>query len=183
MIPSSVNRDWLIEKHQLFDLIANLKEKACDIKPNTTTSQKRYALAGVSFGDLTTKMLNGEISYYFEQNDKQPLSLKQFVPVFNSNDVTDNEYISPKEATVRLGVNINAIYDFIKLGYLESEKRQVNRTPRPVKMIPTRSIKSFKHHYLLTREIRDIKTTDIVEVSGPEIDGCCVKVYSISHLN
>ena len=72
-------------------------------------------------------MLTGDISFGYKPNKKQLLSLEQFTPYYDANDEPLADFLSPTEATIELGVNINAIYDFIKLGYLECEKQQVKR--------------------------------------------------------
>lgn len=176
--PSSVNRDWLVEQNQIELLISRLSEGCSKIDPKTTNAHKRFAFAKVDFSCLIERMLNGTVDYYFKPNDATPFSLGQFVPFFQSSDMPNQDFITPREATIRLGVNLNAIYDFIKLGYLYSEKRYVNRTPRPVKMIPASSIQNFKRRYLLTKELRDMPVKNVTAVSGPEIDGCCVKIYA-----
>ncbi len=175
--PNSENRDWLIENWKIKKLVNRLIATADFTVRKSSTTKKRYAFTKVSFSRLMLSMLNGDINYGYTQNKKKPLSLEQFTPAFDINDQPNSQYISPTEATIELGVNINAIYDFIKLGYLQHEKQEVKRTARPVKMIPKASINKFKSRYLLTRQVKKVAVNNIELVSGPKIDGCCVKVY------
>jgi len=175
--PNNENRDWLIEKPQIKKLIRQLKSSADLTIKKSNTAQKRFTFIKVSFGRLIKSMLNGDINFGYIPNKKQPLSLEQFTPCFDANDKPLTGFISPTEATIELGVNINAIYDFIKLGYLECDKLQVKRTARPIKMIPRSSINKFKSRYLLTRQARKLRANNIELMSGPIIDGCCVNLY------
>ena len=176
--PNHENRDWLVEKSQIERLVNQLKSSADPTVKKSNTTQKRYTFVKIGFGRLIQSMLNGDINYGYTPNKKKPLSLEQFTPAFDINDQPNSQYISPTEATIELGVNINAIYDFIKLGYLECEKQQVKRTARPVKMIHKVSIDQFKSRYLLTRQARKLKGNNIELISGPKTDGCCVNLYT-----
>jgi hypothetical protein len=176
--PNNENRDWLIEKSQIEKLVNKLKSSSDPTVKKSETAQKRYTFTKVNFGHLIQSMLNGDINYGYTPNKKKPLSLEQFTPAFDINDQQNSQYISPTEATIELGVNINAIYDFIKLGYLQHEKQEVKRTARPVKMIPKASINKFKSRYLLTRQARKLKGNNIELISGPKTDGCCVNLYT-----
>jgi hypothetical protein len=175
--PNSENRDWLIENFKIEKLVNRLIATADFTVRKSSTTKKRYAFTKVSFSRLMLSMLNGDINYGYTPNKKKPLSLEQFTPCFDANDESFADFLSPTEATIELGVNINAIYDFIKLGYLKCEKLQVKRTARPIKMIPKLSIDKFKSQYLLTRQVKKVAVNNIELVSGPKIDGCCVKVY------
>jgi hypothetical protein len=175
--PNSENRDWLIENFKIEKLVNRLIATADFTVRKSSTTKKRYAFTKVSFSRLMLSMLNGDINYGYTPNKKKPLSLEQFTPAFDINDQPNSQYISPTEATIELGVNINAIYDFIKLGYLDCEKQQVKRTARPVKMISKVSIDKFKSRYLLTRQVKNVSPGNVSLISGPRIDGCCVKVY------
>ncbi|MBL4941607.1 MAG: TniQ family protein [Colwellia sp.] len=176
--PNNENRDWLIERSQIKKLVKQLKSSADPTIKNSETSQKRYAFIKVNFGRLIQSMLNGDINFGYIPNKNQPLSLEQFSPCFDANDEPLTDFLSPTEAKIELGVNINAIYDFIKSGYLECEKKQVKRTARPVKMIPKASIDKFKSQYLLTKQAKKSKGFNIKLISGPKIDGCCVNLYT-----
>lgn len=176
--PNNENRDWLIEKLQIEKLVNRLKSSTVLTIKKSKTAQKRYTFTKVNFSRLIQSMLNGGINYGYTPNKRLPLSLKQFTPNFDANDEANNEFLSPGEVAIELGVNINAIYAFIKLGYLEYEKLQVKRTARPVKMIPKASIDKFKSRYLLTKQVNKISLSNVKLVSGPKIDGCCVNLYS-----
>ncbi len=175
--PNSENRDWLVEKSQIEELIKQLKSSAVHTIKKSKTAQKRFTFVKVGFGRLIQSMLDGDISYGYALNKKQPFSLEQFSPYFDANDEPLDNFLSPTEATIALGVNINAIYEFIKLGYLECKKLQVKRTARPVKMIPKASIDEFKSRYLLTSQARKLKGNNIELISSPKIDGSCVNLY------
>lgn len=176
--PNSENRDWLIENLEIERLVNRLIATADFTVKESSTAKKRYAFAKVSFSRLMQSMLRGSINYGYTPNKKKPLSLEQFTPAFDLNDQPNSQYISPTEATIELGVNINAIYDFLKLGYLQYEKQQVKRTARPIKMIPKASINKFKLRYLLTRQVKNVSPGNVSLISGPRIDGCCVNLYS-----
>jgi hypothetical protein len=178
--PNTENRDWLIEKRQIEKLVVQLKSSADPAVKNSNTAQKRFTFVKVSFGRLIQSMLNGGISFGYKANKKRPLSLEQFTPYFDANDEPITDFLSPIEATIELGVNINAIYDFIKLDYLECVKQQVKRTARTIKMIPKASIDKFKSQYFLTRQARKLKGNNIELMSGPKVDGCCVNLYTQS---
>jgi hypothetical protein len=175
--PNNENRDWLIEKSQIKKLVFRLKSSSDHTVKKYKTAQKRYTFTKVNFGCLFRSMLNGEINFGYTANKKRPLSLVQFTPYFDDNDEPLADFLSPIEATRELGVNINAIYDFIKLGYLECEKLQVKRTARPIKMIPKTSIEKFMSHYMLSKNTKNMHPNDIYLTSGPKIDGCCVNLY------
>jgi hypothetical protein len=175
--PNAENRDWLIEKSQIEKLIAQLKSFADPAVKKSNTAQKRFSFVKINFGRLIQSMLNDSISFGYKSNKKRPLSLQQFTPCFDANDEPISDFLSPIEATIELGVNINAIYDFIKLGYLECDKLQVKRTARPIKMITQKSIENFKSKYRLSRQLKT-SAHSLQLVSGPRIDGCCVNIYA-----
>lgn len=175
--PSTSNRDWLIELSQADGLVQSLMAGACAESNEKRHTIKRYAFAKVNFAELIKLMLSGEIKYNFTQNKKHPNSLSQFIPTFDSSDEPYSHLMTPSEAIRLLNINKNAVYDFIKLGYLESEKVCVNRTPRPVKMITKASITAFKSRFLLTNQLL-LPKANYQRVSGPDIDGCCVNLYS-----
>jgi|GEM_PF-3037294 len=175
--PNSESRDWLIERLEVKKLINRLKASVDVSIKKSITAKKRYTFAKVDFSRLIQSMLEKSINYGYTANKKQPLSLEQFTPSFDANDKPLNDFLSPTEAKIELGVNINAIYDFIKLGYLECNKLQVKRTARPIKMIPKASINKFKSRYLLTRNTKNMHPNDIYLTSGPMVDGCCVNLY------
>ncbi|MBL4941600.1 MAG: hypothetical protein JKY81_08045 [Colwellia sp.] len=79
-------------------------------------------------------------------------------------------------------MNVNAIYDFIKLGYLECKKQEVKRTARAVKMIPKASVGKFKSRYLLYNQLSLPKAND-ARLAAPNVDGCCVSLFSKTQFN
>ena len=178
--PNAKNRDWLVEKLQIEKLIELLKSSADPAVKKSNSAQKRFTFIKVGFGRLIKSMLNGDITFGYKPNKKRSLSLEQFTPCFDANDEPIANFLSPTEATIELGVNINAIYDFIKLGYLECLKLQVKRTARPIKMIPKTSIEKFKSQYFLYNQL-SLPKANYARLAGPNIDGCCVNVYSIKH--
>lgn len=175
--PNTENRDWLVEKSQIEELIELLKSSADPAVKKSNSAQKRFTFIKVDFGRLIQSMLTSDISFGYEPNKKRPLSLEQFTPYFDANDEPLADFLSPNEATIELGVNINAIYDFIKLGYLECRKKQVKRTARPIKMITQTSIENFKSKYRLSRQLKT-SAHSLQLISGPRIDGCCVNIYA-----
>jgi len=175
--PNAENRDWLVEKSQIEELIGQLKSSADLSIKKSNTAQKRFTFIKVDFGRLIKSMLEGDVRYGYIPNKKKALSLQQFSPCFDDNDEPFDNSLSPTEAKIELGVNINAIYDFIKLGYLECEKQQVKRTARPIKMITQKSIENFKSKYRLSRQLKN-SAHNLQLVSGPKIDGCCVNIYA-----
>jgi hypothetical protein len=179
--PGSENRDWLIENLNVERLVNRLIATADFTVRKSSTTKKRYAFTKVSFSRLMLSMLNGDINYGYTPNKKKPLSLEQFTPIFNAKDESNNEFLSPTEATIALSVNINAIYDFIKFGHLECEKQKVKRTARPVKMIPKTSIDKFRSHYFLFKQAKTLAYNEYELISGPKVNGCCVNLYSRKH--
>ncbi|MGX1112670.1 hypothetical protein ACSSVW_002076 [Pseudoalteromonas sp. MBR-15] len=179
LIPSKNNRDWLVQITLIKKVINKLKSRADNKNDNTKNKSavKRFTFAKFNLANLISEMLNGKIKFNFDLDKHNPLSLKQFTPHFEIADDKIEEYISPAEAVQQLGVNKNAIYDFIKLGYLNCDKIQVKRTPRPIKMIPKKSIDNFKSKYRLSSQLKK-SSGKLTLVSGPRVDGCCVNLYS-----
>jgi hypothetical protein len=175
--PNAKNRDWLVEKPQIEKLIELLKSSADPAVKKSNTAKKRFTFVKIGFGRLIKSMLNGDINFGYKANKKRSLSLEQFTPYLDANDEPITNFLSPNEAKIELGVNINAIYDFIKLGYLECDKQQVKRTARPIKMITQKSIENFKSKYRLSRQLKT-SAHNLQLVSGPRIDGCCVNIYA-----
>ena len=56
-----------------------------------------------------------------------------------------------QQTSKELGVNINAIYDFAKRGFLPIKKLQTGRTARPIKLISRSRIEQFKNNYVLSK--------------------------------
>lgn len=171
------NRDWLIEKHRVEDIILRLKCSAQKqvINANYDSNLKQFYFGNYSFKTLIAKMLGGAVEYNYEECKERPFSLRQFIPIFSNEDQSSSEYLSPNEASGVLGININAIYDLIKRGYLDVEMKSVNRTARPVKMIPVSSIQKFNAHFMFSGAGK--KPHQDLKIAGPKLDGCCVNVY------
>lgn len=175
--PSDSNRDWLIERSETDKLVRDLIAGASTHVEQFTHAIKRYTFSKVSFASLIKSMLSGDIEYSYKADRKQPHSLMQFFPSVDNSDEPHQLFVTPAEAVTLLSVNKNAIYDFIKFGYLKSEKISVKRTPRPVKMISTASIANFKSRYLLSNQL-SLPKANYEKLSGPKIDGCCVNLFS-----
>ncbi|WP_233078864.1 hypothetical protein, partial [Rheinheimera soli] len=176
--PEGNNRDWLIEKLHIENFISRLKKGASRsvhyAEHNRITN--KISFLKHNFIETIRDMLNGKMTYSFAENKSKPFSIEQFVPMALGDDQKIEGYLSPCEASGVLGVNINAIYDFIKRGYLDVEMKSVQRTTRPIKMIPTASIQQFKYRFILSGSRG--KTSHLhSKISGPKLDGCCVNVY------
>ncbi|GLX84306.1 hypothetical protein tloyanaT_05580 [Thalassotalea loyana] len=175
--PTESNRDWLIERSEADKLVTQLIASACKNVRGNRHAVKRYTFSKVNFANLIKSMLSGEIEYSYKPDKKKPNSLMQFIPNLDDTDEPSQLFVSPSEAIKLLNTNKNAIYDFIKLGYLKAEKINVKRTPRPVKMISKASIANFKSHYLLRDQLNS-PIANYKKLSGPNIDGCCVNLFS-----
>ena len=174
--PSESNRDWLIERSELDKLATQLIAGACTNVKEKRHVVKRYTLSKVNFANLINLMLSGEVKYSYKSDKNQSHSLMQFIPTWDDYDEPNQLFVTPYEAITLLNTNKNAIYDFIKLGYLKSKKISVKRTPRSIIMISKASIICFKSRYLLTRQLT-LPKTSYVRLSGSDIDGCCVNIY------
>jgi len=175
--PTESNRDWVIERYEADKLVTQLIACACKNIRANRHAVKRYTFSKVNFTNLIKSMLSGEIEYSYKPDMKHPHSLMQFTPTLNDFDEPNPLFVSPSEAVKLLNTNKNAIYDFIKLGYLKAEKINVKRTPRPVKMISKASITDFKSLYLLRNQLI-LPVANYVKLSGPQIDGCCINLFS-----
>lgn len=175
--PSKSNRDWLIDKSEIEQLIKSLIKSAEENITAKTSAIKRFTFSKVNLANLVSDMLSNNIKFGYVSDKEKPFSLMQFTPIFDANDPIDSNFVSPAEAIHLLGVNKNAIYDFIKLGYLEYKKINVKRTPRSVTMILRNSVVRFKALYRFSRQLKDQNEGNFILVSGPKIDGCCVNVY------
>ncbi|MBO1256695.1 hypothetical protein J3L16_13465 [Alteromonas sp. 5E99-2] len=174
--PTESNRDWLIDRSEADKLVTQLIASACKNVRANRHAVKRYTFSKVNFANLIKSMLSGAIEYCYKPDKKEPHSLKQFIPILDDTDEPNQLFVSPSEAIKLLNTNKNAIYDFIKLGYLKAKKIKVKRTPRPVKMISKASIANFKSHYLLRNQLNS-PLANYKKLSGPNIDGCCVNLY------
>ena len=178
--PDDTLRDWLFDRKELQAFISKIKD--CVTTPNKLpTSLKTSTFKALTFnGDCISTVIeniiiNKLVAIYIEDPNNQ-LSLQQFHPCFDIS-FQPYEYVSPKQASEILGVNINAIYDFIKRGFLIGEKKQVGRTSRRVMLIQQSSINYFKKYYFLTRDISKSKKQNYQLKSGPRKDGGSVNLY------
>jgi hypothetical protein len=178
--PDDELRDWLFNKDELQAFISKIKD--CVTTPNKLpTSLKTSTFKALTFnGDcistvIENVILNKLVVIYIEDPNNQ-LSLQQFHPCFD-NTFQPDAYLSPKQASIELGVNINAVYDFAKRGFLIIEKQQVGRTARPVKLIPKYSIDSFKNNYVLSKQLKPEDKHKFELISGPTVNGGLVNLY------
>jgi hypothetical protein len=177
--PDNKLRDWLFDKKELQALISKIK--ACATTPNTHTSLKpstfkALTFHGVCISTVIENILFNKTAMIYIEEPNNLLSLQQFHPCFD-NTFQPDAYISPKQASKTIGVNINAIYDFIKRGFLIIEKQQVGRTTRPVKLIPQRSIESFKNNYVLSKHFKSEDKHKFELISGPTVNLGLVNLY------
>ena len=175
--PTLTNRDWLIEKREIKRLINRLKANASPSVCNPTTAIRRFSFAGYSFADLIEKMLSGKVNYAYSGSNNAHFSLIKFTLFFQTDDDVSTELLTPQEACSALGINKNVIYEFIKIGLIDCLKQKVNRTPRPIKLIPKASIIQFKTCYLLKHQLNGIPVSDLEPISGPKINGGLINVY------
>jgi hypothetical protein len=77
--PSSLNRDWVIDKAQCRALIEDLRKKARKTRPPPgAVSMAGIQRQGYSIVQLVEAMQTGELEYGLGSNSKQPESFKQF---------------------------------------------------------------------------------------------------------
>ncbi|WP_160063693.1 TniQ family protein [Psychromonas sp. L1A2] len=178
--PNDELRDWLFDKKELQAFTSKIKD--CITTPHKLpTSFKSSTFKALTFnGDCISTVIENIVinktAVIYTENPNNPLSLQQFHPCFDVS-LQPNKYVSPKQASKILGVNINAIYDFAKRGFLIIEKQQVGRTARPVKLIPKYSIDSFKNNYVLNKHFKSEDKHKFELISGPAINGGLVNLY------
>jgi len=175
--PSENWRDWIFDIVDIADSIQSLKRKANSAKNKDTSSIQPFRannFRGESAAEIVTNMQTGKLPFEFIPNSKHPLSLDQFrpIPVSNSN-VISKRHISPEQAAIDLKININAIYEFIKLGLLEAEKVFTKVHTRKVLLIHKHSLAEFKKRFVL----KPISKQGLIGISGPRINGGIVNVY------
>lgn len=175
--PNTENRDWLIERLEIEKLISLLKVRVTPSILNSKNTKKRFAFAGNNLAELIQKMLSNEVKYGYIASKNKPLSLGQFTPTFESYDDTSDDFLTPPEVCSTLGINKNAVYDFIKVGLLVCTKQNVKRTARPIKLIPKISISQFKKKYLLRHQLNGTSLNSFEIISGPKINGGLINVY------
>ena len=175
--PNLDNRDWLIEKMHIEQLVNRLKVTAIPSTENLITAKKRFAFAGYNLANVIQHMLSDKIKFTYTDSKNAPYSIEQFTPILRIYDAASDDLLTPKEACLVLGINKNVIYDFIKIGLLNCITQKVNRTPRPIKLIPKFSINQFKSSYLLRHQLKGPQLHTLENISGPKIDGGIINVY------
>lgn len=178
--PDDELRDWLFDKKELQIFISKIKGCTTtsnalpeSLKPSTF---KALTFNGACISNVIKNILSNKTAVIYVENESNLFSIQQFQPCFD-NTFQPDEYLSPKQASETLGVNINAIYDFAKRGFLIIEKQQVGRTARPVKLIPKHSIESFKNKYVLNKQFKCKDKYRYQLISGPGINGGVVNLY------
>lgn len=178
--PNNKLRDWLFNMQAVQELITQLKSKATDQKAISTSLEpstfKALTFKGVCISTVIKKILTDKIAMEYVENLNNLFSLQQFHPYLDLS-FQPNEYVSPKQVSENLEVNINAIYDFVKRGFLLGSKKQVGRTSRKVMLIHQSSINYFKEHYYLKSNINKSEKQNYRLVSGPKKGDGLVNLY------
>jgi len=176
--PDNATRDWIVDKLSLNRLIKELKSSAEKSEPEqfSEVSLKQLMLRGYDLSMAINLVLKNKLVATYRCDSERPYSIKQFA-FFHNKQMLPEGYLTPKQAAARLGININAIYDFLKLGYLCQEPHKIERTTRLVKLIPATSLNFFKSKYALSRELTKEQKRSLRLISGPDIDGATVKLY------
>ncbi|WP_334019014.1 TniQ family protein [Alteromonas sp. S015] len=175
--PTRENRDWLIEKSEIQQLVGSLKARSTVARDPDLHGFKRQTFRGMDIVASIKAILSGTLNCKMVADPSQPLSLHQFVPIPSLAE-HEKDFVSPKEASELVGANINAIYDWMKRGFISYQKRKVERTARPVKLISKSSLAQFKRKFRVGTPISATNRQSYTQVSGPNIDGACVKLYS-----
>ncbi|MEI6897635.1 MAG: TniQ family protein [Psychromonas sp.] len=178
--PDDQLRDWLFDTKELQTFISNIKDCTTDLKTLPAylklSTFKALTFNGACISTVIESILSNQTAVIYIEVPNNTFSLLQFHPCFDISFQPD-KYVSPKQASEAIGVNINAIYDFVKRGFLIIKKQQVGRTARPVKLIPQHSIDSFKNNYVLNKQINLIDKPNYQIISGPSIDDGIVNLY------
>jgi len=179
--PDSKFRDWLFDKKDLQALISKIKLRVTNSKALSSTlktsSFKALTFNGNCISKIIESILSNKTTVIYIEDPTNLLSLQQFHPCFDSTFQAKG-YVSPLQASKELGVNINAIYDFVKRGFLTIEKQQVSRTSRPVKLIPQHSIDYFNKTYTLRKNLNKRELKNYILISGPKSNGGIVNLYA-----
>ena len=178
--PDDKLRDWLFDMQAVQELVILLKSKTTDQKALSTSLKsstfKALTFKGFCISTVIKNILNDKIAMVYFENLNNLFSLQQFHPYLDLS-FQPNEYVSPKQVSENLEVNINAIYDFVKRGFLLGSKKQVGRTSRKVMLIHQSSINNFKDHYYLKSNINKSEKQNYRLVSGPKEGGGLVNLY------
>lgn len=181
--PDISTRDWIIDKPSLIGFINYLKSLSKKTLPTrfTKISLKQLMLRGHDISDVINLVLQKNLMVTHQSDTEKPYSIRQFA-FFHDKQLLPKGYLTPLQAAANLKININAIYDFLKLGYLSHEQHKIERTTRPIKLIPVSSLILFKTNYALSRELNREQKRSLQLISGPGIDGTTVKLYSRKEL-
>lgn len=180
--PDSVHRDWLFDSREISNLIELLKKK-CNklIKHGCGASQnpmRKFHFRGKTTAEIINEMLCGQLKFTYHPNNHSPLSLTQFSPFANDEpELYQFDYLTPRQVALMLGVNINAVYDLVKLGYLNRQMVKLPRHTREVCLISIDSVNDFQTKYSIKPQTRRALTC----VSGPKIDGALLNIYRKSY--
>lgn len=180
--PDSAHRDWLFDSREISNLIELLKKKSNKlIKHGCGASQnpmRRFHFRGKTTAEIINEMLCGKLEFTYHPNDHNPLSLTQFSPVANDEpELYQFNYLTPRQVALMLGININAVYDLVKRGYLNRQMVKIPRHTRRVCLISIDSVNDFQSKYL----IKPQKRRTLICVSGPQIDGALLNIYRRVH--
>jgi hypothetical protein len=177
--PDKHNRDWLIPLKSVKSLIKSLHANMLDTAPVGTVSKtfKQLSFKGQDTITLIQNMLSKEQPYILIRDEESPLSMQQFRACI-SEKWQPELYVRPKEASEQLNVNINAIYNFFKKGFLRERKCLTGRTARPIKLVSCKSLDRFKSLYFLRHQIPAHKISMFKLISGPKVDAGIVNIYT-----
>lgn len=178
LAPNADNRDWLVEKKEVKRFLADLKHGALSVIPNNTTivNFKTLAFEGFDFFSLIRKMLAREILY-----SQRPIidtsklwTLSQF-QICRITETNKPDLIPPRLAAEQISVNINAVYDWIKRGFITAVPQKKQNVTHPVTMLHINNIEEFKTKYILSKNRKKDKRYKLI--SGPKLDGGVVNLY------
>ncbi|MEZ8186603.1 TniQ family protein [Shewanella sp. 5S214] len=175
--PSPKHKSWLISSTEVENLITLLQLKADNSLKKPFYGLKHLNLRKMNFPTIIEKMLNGELRFTIHKSATTSLKFDQFKFHLNSESVPKDS-LSPKEASIALGVNKNVLYELIKLGFIQATKQKVSRTTRKVLLVTKASVTVFKQKYLLRHQLKNNSNLPIKQVSGPKIDGGLINIYS-----
>lgn len=177
-IPNTDNRDWLVEKKEVKRFFSDLQGGALTVIPDNAEiiSSKNITFDGVDFLSLIKKMLAREILY-----SQRPIidtsklwTLSQF-QICRITETNKPDLIPPRLAAEQISVNINAVYDWIKRGFITAVPQKKQNVTHPVTMLHINNIEEFKTKYILSKNRKKDKRYKLI--SGPKLDGGVVNLY------
>lgn len=171
-------RDWIFDIEQISaeieNLITSASPQGLKIEVKLTAPLRSQNFKGTKSADILRLMQLGKQEFYFIKDNCHKYSLRQFYPLpFSYKEIEFNDYLTPKQTSKFLKVNINAIYDLIKRQFLEMLEVKTPIQARKIKVIPKSSVSKFQYKYIL----KPLSKNDLLCVSGPKIDGGVVNVY------